>query len=244
MKKIRNFISKIVISLVICALVIVAMPTKSYAYSLNFSADKAKGYVSIQGETYYVEKDTLPNGQVNVSVKDSNNMITEAQTFGDTVQIQEKRIVQGKKQVVSTRVISTHKVKAIAKDVTKSVHANAATLTASKYTAAGYSYDIYSDKSWICSNDSYELKYVRYTSSTKSNLENFRTCVNSARTYELKILSSGTSALLGIAVTVATAGAAAIIAAIVGGGGTLTTVNYVIDYGAALDNCKYYYNLL
>ena len=57
-------------------------------------------------------------------------------------------------------------------------------------------------------------------------------------------MASGTSALLGAALTVATVGLAALISIVIGGGGTLTTVNYIIDYNSALDNCKYYYNLL
>ena len=146
--------------------------------------------------------------------------------------------------MVSTKVFDTGKIKHSVKDSTKNVHANAATVVASKYTAYGYSYSVYSDKTWFCYNASYNLKLLKYTSSTKSKLENFRSSVNSARNYELKILTSSSSALLGIAVAFATAGASAIISAIVGGGGTLTLANYVIDYSSALSDCKYYYSKL
>lgn len=244
LKKIKKVILKGLASLIICALVIVGTSTNSYAYSVDFSAKNAKGYVTIQGETFYVEKTTSPNGLVDVVVTDKNNVVTESKTFGDTVQVQKFEKKNGKKHVLSTQVISTKQVKHVVKNNKKKVHANESTLTDSKATAAGYSYLIYSDKLWVCSNSSNNSKYVKYTSTTKSNLENFRSSVNTARNIELKLLASGTSALLGAALTVATAGLAAVISIVIGGGGTLTTVTYIIDYNSALDNCKYYYNLL
>ena len=244
MNNLKNLISKFVVSLMVCVMVVVGTSKESYAYSPDFTADNATGYVTIEGEKFYIEKTTLANGEVNVTVTDSNNVITEAKTFGDIVQIQEKEIVNGKKKVVSTQVFNTAKFKQPIKDTTKNVHANASKLVSKKQTSYGYGYYIYSNKKWQCYNASFKSKTLKYKSSTKTKLEHFRTSVNSARKYELKILASGSSALLGIAITVATAGAAAIIAAIVGGGGTLTLANYVIDYADALDDCKYYYRKL
>jgi hypothetical protein len=73
-------------------MVLVGTTSESYAYSADFSADNAKGYVTIKGEEYYIEKTTLSSGQVNVTVIDSDNTITESQTLGDIVQIQEKNL--------------------------------------------------------------------------------------------------------------------------------------------------------
>lgn len=242
--KIKDLFSRIVITLVICCLFVVGTSSNVYAASPNFAADNAEGYVTIQGEVYYIEKTTSETGQVSVKVKDSSNIITESKTLGDNIQIQEKKEINGKEIVVSTKVLNTSEEEKTIVDETKTVHANAVKLTSSKQTTYGYAYYIYSDKSWFCYKNDTTYKKLTFKSSTESKLENFRASVNSARKYELKILSAGTTALLSVAITVATLGAAAIIAAVVTGGGTAALADYAVEYADALGDCKYYYGKL
>ena len=244
MKYLRNQISRIIATIVLCAIVVVGSTSQSFAYSVNFSADNAKGYVVVDGERYYVEKKALSNGQIRVSVTDSKSMITEAQISKDIIKIYEKQVVNGKKKIKSTKIFKIDNIKYSEEDTNRNIYTYGTSIVASKSTAYGYSYSVYKDNTWSCYNNLSKRKEVKYNTSTKSKLESYRTSVNAARNYELKILASGTSALLGIALTVATAGVAAIIAAIVGGGGTLTLANIVIDYGTALGDCKYYYGRL